>query len=322
MNKNYRKPLLALFVLAPFMAETAASSNVPFIQFLNPLVLLWLCLIYGTAAILGHELWARGRIGTKQFIVLGAAFAALNEGVIANSWFKPGALDLSTAEAGRFLGVNWHLVVGLITFHTFVSLLMPTVLIGLTFRGVMARPWLTSAGMTTAWLVLLTTGLAVLLPHTAGGDLQPQFAYRFGLLILIAFAVWWVLRRPVEKISLNSGPTLRLSRSASLMTGFGFTLCFWLLFFAVPHFLPYFSVLLGVGLYYFLGKTLLSLATQSGWRTYKVLDLIAGVMILPVIVSFIRIGYLQPLAEFIFLAYLYWLYNRNQVKQAGSNDSN
>src|SRR5690348_14797552 len=82
---NFRDAVV-LAVLAPFLAEVVTSSNTPAILF--PVIGILLVLIYGLPALLIRELWMRRWIGWPGFVVLGVAYTALNEGVVASTWFK------------------------------------------------------------------------------------------------------------------------------------------------------------------------------------------------------------------------------------------
>lgn len=136
---------LGLTCLAPLVAEVVASSNTPAVRF--PLLLPLLILIYGLPALLIRELWMRRRIGWPGFLVLGAAYAALNEGVVAATWFKLDAesakvLVFTAEQAGRVGGINWAVVLNLVVYHTFWSMLIPIVLMEARTRRDRGRPWL------------------------------------------------------------------------------------------------------------------------------------------------------------------------------------
>ncbi len=160
--------VLGLAVVAPLVAETVASSNTPAIQF--PIVLPLLVLIYGLPALLIRELWMRGWIGWPGFLVLGAAYTALNEGVVAATWFKlepdtQKVLVFTAEQAGRANGVNWAIVLNLIVYHTLWSMLIPIVLMEAFTRRGRARPWL------PGWAMVLATAIVVVV---VVGSLSPK----------------------------------------------------------------------------------------------------------------------------------------------------
>jgi len=136
-----------LLVLAPLVAEVIATTNTPAVLF--PLLLPLLVLVYGIPVLLVRELWARRGLGAVAFLVVALGYTALNEGVVAATWFK---LDPETSkvlvfeaeEVGRSAGVNWALVFGLTTFHGLWSVAMPIALVELWLgdRPERGRPWL------------------------------------------------------------------------------------------------------------------------------------------------------------------------------------
>jgi hypothetical protein len=159
---------VGLLVLAPFLAETVASSNTPFLVF--PLLLPVYAVVYGCPALVARELWARGRLGWPGLLALGAASTALNEGVVAATWFKlaPGSasvLGLSAVEAGHVAGVSWVPVTGLVVFHTVWSLALPVTLVT-AWAGPRARqPWMGRLGFVACGLAVLLLALGSLTPR-------------------------------------------------------------------------------------------------------------------------------------------------------------
>lgn len=152
-----------LAVLGPLIAEVVASSNTPAILF--PVLLPFLILIYGLPTLLIRELWVRCRIGWPGFLMLGAAYSAFNEGVIAATWFKINSenmkvLVFTAAEAGRANGVNWAVMLNLTVYHTLWSILIPIVLMEAWARHDRARPWLPrwAIGLAIAVVVFVMLG--------------------------------------------------------------------------------------------------------------------------------------------------------------------
>src|SRR5262249_30634749 len=136
---------LGLAVLAPFLAETVASSNTPALLF--PVLLPIYLLIYGLPALLVREAWVRRWIGWPGVAVLGLAYAMLNEGLIAATWFKlaPGTgkvLAFTPTQALHAAGVNWAVAANLVVFHTLYSIVLPCVLAEALSTRARGRPWL------------------------------------------------------------------------------------------------------------------------------------------------------------------------------------
>lgn len=145
-STGHLRRALGLAVLAPLVAEVVASSNTPAVLF--PVLLPLLVVIYGLPALLVRELWVRRGIGRFTAVVLGVGYTALNEGLVAATWFKldpdDGRVLVFTAtEVGRSAGVSWVLVAGLTLFHAVWSLLIPISLMEVwTARTGAGVPWL------------------------------------------------------------------------------------------------------------------------------------------------------------------------------------
>src|SRR3989344_4875899 len=92
------RAILFLLIFTPFFAESIASTSTPWYLFLSPVILLLMSLLYGVSALVIRELWVRQKLGFGCFVLYGAIFASLNEGIVANTWFKERTLDFTNAE--------------------------------------------------------------------------------------------------------------------------------------------------------------------------------------------------------------------------------
>jgi hypothetical protein len=155
---------LALVLLASVAGETIASHNTPPVAYVrSPLTLPFLVISYGCWALLLREAWARGYLSWAGGIVAGIGYTAFNEGLVAQTWFRPGLNGFSDFRLGRLAGVNWCIVIGLCVFHTVFSMAMPIAAVQLR-RGERApRPWLRRRGMVIAGasIVLVILGMVL-----------------------------------------------------------------------------------------------------------------------------------------------------------------
>lgn len=170
--------LLALYFLAPLIGEVIGSYNTPPLAFLNPTTLIFLPALYGSAAILLRELVVRRGLGWRSWILLGAAFGAINEGVIAVTWFDP-KVPAYLGRYGHALGVNWVWAVGLTVFHITYSVTIPILLAESAFPSIASRPWLRRRGMNGFGIWLTFTALLGFITGT----------YELGRLVALGWAV-------------------------------------------------------------------------------------------------------------------------------------
>jgi hypothetical protein len=148
-------PALILFLLAPAIGELLSGSAPPS-EFFSPFGLTMLLGLYGAGAILARELKVRWRRGMGSLLLLGAAYGALEEGVMVASWSSPVWPDLGTLGVfGRWLGVNWVWAAELTMYHAIVSITIPVMLVELAFPEKKKEAWLSDW-----WVKAITVALA------------------------------------------------------------------------------------------------------------------------------------------------------------------
>jgi len=142
-------PAWVLFVLAPLVGELMSGSMPP-AEWLNPLSIVTVSVLYGGGAIMCRELAVRWRKGWPTFLALGIAYGIVEEGLLCKSFFDPGWGDIGPFGVyGRWGGVNWVWTAGLTGFHAVWSVASSVVLVELAFparRG----SWITDRAF--AWL--------------------------------------------------------------------------------------------------------------------------------------------------------------------------
>ena len=237
----------ALVVIAPFLAETVASSNTPLVLF--PLVLPLYAVVYGCPALLLREAWVRHRLGPVRLVLAGVAYTALNEGVVAATWFKlaPGTgrvLAFTAVQAGHVGGVNWAVAANLVVFHLVYSLVVPVAVVHaatVSRRPPLAdRAWIGRRGVAVCWVLIGLVVLGSLTPATttrvcAGPAAGSCGAGRVAAAVLVVAAalVLMLWRRPARRrrtrrFVLGSpraeGAVTSLFGVAFLISDFGFPL--------------------------------------------------------------------------------------------------
>ncbi len=148
-----RKPLIALLILSPAIAELLSGSSPPE-KFFNPVTFLFLISLYGSGALLAREAWVRWGHKVPTLLLLGASYGVLEEGVVTRSFFCPTWPDLGPlAWYGYWLGVNWIWLVELTVFHAVFSITIPIILVELMYNTG-RRPLLGKKGIPVAFISL------------------------------------------------------------------------------------------------------------------------------------------------------------------------
>lgn len=190
---------LALFLLAPLIGEFLLG-NQPITAL--PSVLL-LAPLYGGGALLVREVTRRAGRGWPTMIVLGAAYALIEEGPVDQMLWNPhyGGFDLGAAYAGLrvpLLDTSVQLLQDVLTLHTVWSVCVPIALVEAFARdGDRTRPWLGLPGLSATALVFTAGSGFLALAQVRSEDFvatPAQFAAAGVLIAVLITAAF--LRRP------------------------------------------------------------------------------------------------------------------------------
>ena len=144
---------MTLFFAAGLIPESVATFNTPPLRLLtSPASLLFISAFYGSVALLVREFWRRTRAGWAAVLLLGMAGGAINEGIIAGTWYRvqyPGY-----ALVG---GIDPAVAAGLTVFHALVSAVLPILLVELAFPAAAGRAWLPRPALAGCCLLLAAT---------------------------------------------------------------------------------------------------------------------------------------------------------------------
>ena len=151
-------PAIGLFFLAPLVAEFLLG-NLP-ITFL-PAVLA-LAPLYGGGALLIRELVRRRGLGWPSILILGLAYAVLEEGLTTQSLFNPNYADVHLLVDGFIpalgIAVPWTLYV--LGLHTFWSISASILVMEAVSGERRTTPWLGRTGLIVTG-VLFAAGIAI-----------------------------------------------------------------------------------------------------------------------------------------------------------------
>jgi hypothetical protein len=188
-------PVLVLFVLSPLVAEVlfgaTTLSRIGGLLVVTPL--------YGGGAVLIRELARRRGPGWGRIVLLGAAYAIVEEGLAIQSLFNP-ALFNAGSLGGRWLGINWVWSEWTLGYHVVYSIAIPILLAELLFPARRAEPWLGRAGVAIAGVVyaLGALALAAIFRRVITPDFRTPAVLAIGAALvvvgLVALALVWPVR--------------------------------------------------------------------------------------------------------------------------------
>lgn len=131
-----RHPVLLLLAFTPGIPEYLSGSTAVWPIVLSPFAfLLFLGLnlgLYGPGVLLVREAHVRWKKGWSTILLLGAAYALLEEGTALSTLFNPNASVVANlGKYGHDYGVNWVWLIGILGVHIVYSVGFPILLLGL-----------------------------------------------------------------------------------------------------------------------------------------------------------------------------------------------
>ncbi|MFZ3566200.1 DUF998 domain-containing protein [Streptomyces sp. BH097] len=152
---RHTMPAVGLFFLAPLVGEMLLGATS-----LDALALLpVLALLYGSGALLIRELVRRTGRGWGSILLLGAAYALLEEGLLDQMLFNAdysGNYDMVTVTPIPLAGTGAYGLISVLAVHALWSITVPIALMEALVPHRAARPWLGRTGLTvTAGLLAL-----------------------------------------------------------------------------------------------------------------------------------------------------------------------
>jgi hypothetical protein len=238
MNEKLRRrlpPALALLVLSPTLGELLSGSSPP-LEFFNPVTFILLAGLYGSGAILVRELTLRWQKGWPTLLVLGVAYAIVEEGLMCKSFFDANWPDVGVLGVyGRWLGVNWVWTVHLIGFHTAFSIAAPILLVEVLYPDRKSEPWVSARQfriLLYAMAIVVALGFCFF-PKPENPFVPPPIG--FGLAVVTVILLVVLARRLPPALSLTSASD-KLSRAFYFFTvGFAGTFLWFVVFWTLPQ---------------------------------------------------------------------------------------
>src|SRR5713226_8351264 len=228
-----RRPLLALILLSPIIAEMLSGSTPP-LEWLNPMAALLLIWLYGSGVLVMRETSVRWKTGWPGVLLLGAAYGIIEEGLAVKSFFDPGWMDLGTLGwYGPWLDVNWVWAVWLTIYHAVVSIAIPIFLMEWIWPRVRGRPLTSRRGYMTA--IALLAGATVFI-NVLLTPYRPSVWHLLGAFAAVVFLVWAARHQAARLWALIPARKLPRSPRVYALAGFGFLMGSFLLYGGGPFF--------------------------------------------------------------------------------------
>lgn len=233
-----RRPLLALIVLSPGIAEFMTGSTpidlVVYDPFGFAIGILGLLGLYGAGVLLIREIAVIWKKGWPTILLLGAAYGILEEGVGFHTFTGSRSTPAGVlAGFGSVFGISSVWAVGLTLFHALYSIALPILLVGLLYPETKSQRWFDRGALEFLALVYgATVALAfVAVPYRPGPVSLLVELVAAAILVLLAY------RTPARLLASVPGP-----RRAAL-AWFGLagaaTFIVWLFVDTVgPHWIP------------------------------------------------------------------------------------
>ena len=306
---------LTLFFGAALIPETVATFNSPPLLLLSrPATYFFISAFYGSVALLVREYLRSRAARWAGFLLLGMAAGAVNEGIIAGTWYKvqyPGYALIG--------GIDPAVATGLTVFHALVSTALPIFLAELIFPDVAGRRWLRPRGVVTCVLLLAAVAALGFAPAAHRAD-------KLVVLACVASAVVIALALPARPARIAIARPVPATGRLRL-AGAAATVVFYALFGLVPGLIaagvpssaraPW--QLLIVLLMVVFCTEVVSVGRdwtrRPGWDQPQTLAVITGVL-LPVIIASLLLPMalrtLEPLVTLPVLVLLIWLRRRQR----------
>lgn len=159
--------------------------------------------LYGSGVILIREAMIRWRKGWATVILLGMAYAIVEEGLALRTLFNPNSSVVGNLGVyGHWMGVNWVWTVGLLIFHSVYSIALPIFLFGLVFpelkRQSLARS--RGIGLSVVALIIDSVFLQAIVNYDPGVGLLALFSAIAAALVVAGMQV------PANLLKTSPGP--------------------------------------------------------------------------------------------------------------------
>ena len=306
-SRRWKHPQFLLILLSPMIAELFSGST-PLLVFFSPFVFLVYLGFYGFGALIIRETVARKRLNFASVLLFGAAYGVLEEGIVLKSWFDPNWMG-ATVVSGvlRVYGIGILQPLTNVVYHAVISIGAPILIVQSLSQS--REPWVSKRWTMLASVLFVMSAIAIALTFNYTYKIA-SWQYLLCLVILGIFvALGW------KGVRLPSG-----AKTYPPLGIWGFGTVFVILLFTTFYTLSYahakwFVIIPLAALLYVGYAAIFALMDwrKATWRHYFAAAAGIATGLLPLALSLARSrhgGYLNVLAEVIFIALLAIVYSR------------
>ena len=150
-------PVAILIFLSPVLTELLAG--------IVTISRLWLLIpelaVYGGAALMIREVARRQGRGWGTILLLGVAFAVLEEFVILQTSLTPQFFPAGTDSFGWAFGVQWSYFVAMLGYESVYAIVLPIALTEILFPARRDEPWLSQRGLAITAVIFALASVGV-----------------------------------------------------------------------------------------------------------------------------------------------------------------
>lgn len=271
-------PAVGLFFLSPAIGELLLGAT--------SIDMLWLlpmqALLYGGGCLLIREGVRRAGRGWCSILLLGAAYALVEEGLLDQMLFNAhysGNYDMVWVTHVPFVGVGGYGLLSVLAVHAVWSITVPIALMEALVPGRAREPWLGPTGLSVT-VALFTLGAVI----TGWGSYDdshfmapwPRLAGTAAAVVLLGAAAFRI-RPPVPGLPARGAPRPLLASAVAFLLTSGFMLVLQPSWWGVAAALVIAAAALGLGI---------SWSRTSGWGLPHVFALAAGATLTYVWIGF------------------------------------
>jgi hypothetical protein len=305
MQRPRRRFALAagLFLLAPLVGEFLLGNL--------PITWLWTLLtlapLYGGGALLIREMVRRAGFGWPSMILLGLAYAVVEEAFVTESLFNPDYVGLRLLDYGYIpaLGIGSWWTVFVLGLHTIWSTAVPIALAESLAGAARRTPWLGPIGLGVTALIFVA-GCIVTAGFQGPGEFEASRSQLGGSAVVVVGVVVLAVMlgrraraRQSDKLSSRTATCAPLSAGVTALVAGSTFMCFAIVHEAIPAAANVTAMLLVLAV---AASAIVRWSRADGWSARHQLAVAAGFMLTYVWYGFVQVpsvGETSPVADLV-----------------------
>jgi hypothetical protein len=208
-----------LFLMAPLLGEVVGAA-LRLSYFVEPLRVVSILCFYGAGVVLVREIAQRLRLTGWGMVLLGVAYAMIEEGLALQTIFNPDPMGGETMY-GRAAGVNWFWAVIVCGYHVVWSVLIPIGVVHILFPRESRSPWLPRRMLPVFGAVFAAGTALFALISLLRSDFRLSMIQIGAVLAIVGMLLWAASRCTVRDTPRAPGRLPSTTRAGWTALGFG-----------------------------------------------------------------------------------------------------